>query len=124
MTNEDTGPDGEPVLTPSNRPVMEQAEASKRRQDIIEAAKILVLAIIALIPLVWIDLITAQQMGGILIVVGALFVLLQVIFGRMGLKDAQLVEAQVTPVNNPKDDAGNMLTPGTIGNDEADLPPI
>jgi len=34
------------------------------------------------------------------------------------------VEKVVTPMNNPKDDAGNMLTPGTIGNDEADLPSI
>lgn len=35
-----------------------------------------------------------------------------------------VVQGQVTPSNNPKDSAGNMLTPGTIGNDEADLPPI
>lgn len=118
------GPDDLPLLVLSDRPVMDQAEASKRRQEIIEASKILVLAVVALIPMVWVDLITAQQMGGILIVVGAVFVLLQVIFGRMGLKDAQAVEALVTPSNNPKDDEGNMLTPGTIGSDEADLPPI
>ena len=28
------------------------------------------------------------------------------------------VEKQVTPTNNPKDDAGNPLTPGPIGSDE------
>ena len=28
------------------------------------------------------------------------------------------VEKQVTPTNNPKDDAGNVLTPGPIGSEE------
>jgi len=137
MTSE-LGPDGLPLLSPTDRPVMDQADANKtqaesnkRRQDIIEAARGIVLAGIALLPLLWVDLITAQQMGGLLILVGAVFVALQVILGRRTLKDAQAqheaalaVEAQVTPINNPRDDAGNMLTPGTIGNDEADLPSI
>lgn len=118
------GPDDLPLLSLSDRPVMDQAEANKRRQDIIEASKGIVLAIIAIIPLVWLELISAQQMSGILIVVTAAFVLLQVIFGRKTLKEAEAVEALVTPSNNPKDDDGNMLTPGTIGSDEADLPPI
>ncbi len=123
MTSE-LGPDGLPLLSPTDRPVMDQAEANKRQQDIIEASKGIVLAAIALVPLLWIDLITAQQMGGMLILVGAVFVALQVILGRKTLKQAEAVEAQVTPINNPRDDAGNMLTPGTIGNDEADLPSI
>jgi hypothetical protein len=103
---------------------MDQAEANKRRQDIIEAVKGIVLAVIALIPLFWMDLITAQQMGGLLILIGVIFVALQVVLGRQSLREAEAVEALVTPSNNPKDDEGNMLTPGTIGSDEADLPPI
>ncbi len=35
-----------------------------------------------------------------------------------------VTQGLVTPMYNPKDSAGNMLTPGTIGSDEADLPPI
>lgn len=123
MTNE-LGPDGRPLLSPTDRPVMDQAEANKRRQDIIEATKGIVLAGIALIPLLWTDLITATQMGGLLILVGAIFVALQVVLGRQSLREAEAVEAQVTPIDNPRDDNGNMLTPGTIGSDEADLPPI
>ncbi len=35
------------------------------------------------------------------------------------------IEKQVTPTANPKDDAGNSLTPGPIGSETAgDLPPI
>ncbi len=66
------------------------------------------------------ELITAKQMGGILIVVTAAFVLLQVVFGRRSLAEAQIVEAQVTPTNNPRDDDGNTLSPGIIGSDDAD----
>ncbi len=115
---EDIGPDDQPVLYPSDRPVMDQAESTKRRQDIIDALKGVVLAVIALIPLVWTELITAQQMGGILLLVGAIAVGAQVIYGRKTLKEARVVEAQVTPTNNPKDDDGNILSPGIIGSDD------
>ena len=87
------GPDDLPLLSPTDRPVMEQAEANKRRQDIIEASKGIVLAAIALVPLFWADLITAQQMGGLLILIGVIFVALQVILGRKTLKEAEDVEA-------------------------------
>ena len=147
MTSEvDFGPDGEPVLYPTDRPVMAQADAAaarqvdlavanKRRQDIIEAAKGVTLAAIAFTPLIFMDALTAQQMSGLLILVGAVFVGLQVIFGRMTLADAQadaakaveeakVVESQVTPTANPRDDAGNVLSPGPMGSDDADeLPP-
>ena len=56
---------------------------------------------------------TGEQVGAIMLAVatfGAVFTF--------------VVQGQVTPTNNPKDDAGNMLTPGTIGTDVADLPPI
>jgi len=56
---------------------------------------------------------SAVQLAQVMIVVAAL--------GQMFVF---LIQGQVTPTQNPKDDAGNMLTPGTIGNDEADLPPI
>jgi len=97
---------------------MDQAKANKRRQDIIDAAKAVVVAVIALVPLIFIDLITAQQMGGILLLVGAVFVGLQVIYGRKTLVEAQVVESLVTPTNNPKDDDGNTLSPGVLGSDD------
>ncbi len=147
MTSEvDIGPDGEPVLYSTDRPVMEHADAAsarqvdlavadKRKQDIIEAAKGVTLAVIALVPLIFMDALTAQQMGGLLILVGAVFVGLQVVFGRKTLADAKadaaksveeakVVESQVTPTANPRDDARNVLSPGPMGSDDADeLPP-
>jgi len=57
--------------------------------------------------------VTPEETGAILLVVAAI-----------GGVFTFLVQGKVTPTNNPKDDAGNMLTPGTIGSDEADLPPI
>ena len=57
--------------------------------------------------------VTPEETGAVLIVVAAL-----------GGIFTFLVQGKVTPTNNPKDDAGNMLTPGTIGDDEPDLPPI
>lgn len=147
LAGEDIGPDDEPALYPSARPVMDQAEAAggraldlaatnKRNQDIIESVKGIVVAALGLLPLLWVDLISAQQLGGILLVIGAVFVSLQVILGRKGLvaaqadavksiEEARAVEALVTPVGDPKDDAGNPLTPGVIGSHDKDtLPPI
>lgn len=121
---EDIGPDDQLVLYPSDRPVMDQAKFNKRRQDIIDAAKGIVLAVIALLPLVFIDLITAQQMGGLLLLVAAIFVGLQVIYGRKTLAEARVVEAQVTPTNNPRDDDGNTLSPGIIGSDDPETLPV
>ena len=120
---EDIGPDDELILYSSDRPVMDQAKANKRRQDIIDAAKAIVVAVIALVPLVFIDLITAQQMGGILLLVGAVFVGLQVIYGRKTLEEAEVVESLVTPTNNPKDDSGNALSPGVLGSDDPETLP-
>jgi uncharacterized membrane protein YphA (DoxX/SURF4 family) len=59
--------------------------------------------------LVW----TAEQVGSVMLAVAAL-----------GSVFTFVTQGLVTPTNNPKDDAGNMLTPGTIGSDEEDLPPI
>jgi uncharacterized membrane protein YphA (DoxX/SURF4 family) len=56
---------------------------------------------------------TAEQVGSVMLAVAAL-----------GGVFTFVTRGLVTPTNNPKDDAGNMLTPGTIGTDEADLPPI
>ena len=56
---------------------------------------------------------TAEQLAQIMVLIAVL-----------GTMFTFLIQGQVTPTNNPKDDAGNMLTPGTIGDDEADLPPI
>ncbi len=121
---EDIGPDDQPILYSSDRPVMDLAESNKRRQDIIDAAKAVVVAVIALVPLVFTDLITAQQMGGILLLVGAIFVGLQVIYGRKTLEEAEIVESLVTPTNNPKDDSGNILSPGVLGSDDPETLPV
>ena len=56
---------------------------------------------------------TAEQLAQIMVLIAVL-----------GTMFTFLIQGQVTPTNNPKDDAGNMLTPGTIGSDDADLPPI
>ena len=120
---EDIGPDDQPVLYPSGQPVMDQAKFNKRRQDIIDAIKGIVVAAIALIPLVFIDLITAQQMAGLLLLVTAIAVGAQVIYGRKTLAEARVVEAQVTPTNNPKDDDGNTLSPGVLGSDDPETLP-
>ena len=49
---------------------------------------------------------------------------IMVLLAVLGTMFTFLIQGQVTPTNNPKDSAGNMLTPGTIGNDEEDLNPI
>jgi hypothetical protein len=59
--------------------------------------------------LVW----TAEEVGAVMLAIAAL-----------GGVFTFVTQGLVTPTNNPRDDAGNMLTPGTIGSDEADLPPI
>lgn len=56
---------------------------------------------------------TGAQTGAVMLVLAAL-----------GGMFTFVTQGLVTPTNNPRDDAGNMLTPGTIGSDEADLPPI
>lgn len=57
---------------------------------------------------------TADQVGMVMVVVAA-----------VGQMFVFLIQGQVTPTNNPKDDAGNPLSPGAIGSDDADsLPPI
>jgi hypothetical protein len=56
---------------------------------------------------------TGEQVGAIMLAISA-----------FGAVFTFVVQGQVTPTNNPKDSGGNMLTPGTIGNDENDLPPI
>ena len=60
---------------------------------------------------------TTEQLTAYIIGVNA-------VLGAAGLVFGVQVAKVVTPTNNPKDDAGNMLTPGTIGTDEADLPAI
>ena len=56
---------------------------------------------------------TAEQTGAIMLAVAA--------FGGVF---TFVIQGLVTPTNNPKDDAGNPLTPGSIGSDDADLPSI
>lgn len=57
---------------------------------------------------------TADQVGMVMVVVSAI--------GQMFVF---LIQGQVTPTNNPRDDAGNPLTPGPIGSEAAeDLPEI
>ena len=72
----------------------------------------LVEAVIGLLLVFGLDL-EPEQVGGIILFLAAL-----------GTMFVFIMQGLVTPTNNPKDDAGNMLTPATIGNDEADLPPI
>ena len=80
-----------------------------------------VAAIAGLIPILgsafgWFEW-TVEQLEAYTVAVGGVVSAMALFFGVQ-------VEKQVTPTDNPKDDAGNMLTPGTIGTDEADLPPI
>lgn len=57
---------------------------------------------------------SADQVGMVMVVVAAI--------GQMFVF---LIQGQVTPTANPKDDAGNPLTPGIIGSDDPEsLPPI
>lgn len=70
-------------------------------------------AVIALLVIFGVWEISVEQLAQIMVLIAAI--------GQMFVF---LIQGQVTPTNNPKDDAGNMLTPGTIGSDEADLPPI
>jgi hypothetical protein len=61
---------------------------------------------------------TAEQVAQYGVFLGVVAVALS---QAMGVK----VEAKVTPVANPRDDAGNVLTPGPIGSDDPEeLPPI
>ncbi len=60
---------------------------------------------------------TADQLEAYLVAVGATV-------GAIALFLGVSVEKQVTPTANPRDDAGNMLTPGPIGsNNPGELPP-
>ena len=57
---------------------------------------------------------SAVQLAQVMIVVAAL--------GQMFVF---LIQGQVTPTQNPKDDAGNVLSPGMLGSDDpGTLPPI
>lgn len=53
----------------------------------------------------------------------AYIVAVNAVLGAAGLVLGVQVEKVVTPTSNPRDDAGNVLTPGAIGSDEP-LPPI
>ncbi len=57
---------------------------------------------------------TAEQVAQVMVVLAAI--------GQMFVF---LIQGQVTPTQNPKDDAGNPLTPGPIASENpGDLPPI
>lgn len=99
------------MTTEQPRIVMDQAAANKRRQDIIEAMRFVVIAAIGLIPTFDETLLTSTQMGQIMVLLGAVFVALQVIIGRRSIKDALDVEAQVTPGVSPRTDDGVPLVP-------------
>ncbi len=58
----------------------------------------------------WFDW-TTEQLEAYTVAVGVAISALALFFGVS-------VEKQVTPTNNPKDDAGNPLTPGPIGQTE------
>lgn len=117
---------GEPeVLMPSTRPVMDVAESQKRRQDIISAVSVVLAAIPALVLAFNADLLSAAAVAGITVFLGVLSGAAMVIYGRKDLATAFHVESQVTPTANPRDDAGNVLSPGPMGSDNSDeLPDI
>ncbi len=94
---------------PSQRPVVNAARTLGALAILLGLVPISV----ALFGVEW----TAEQVSGYAAVSGGVVTAVALFLGVN-------VEKQVTPTANPKDDAGNMLTPGTIGNDEADLPPI
>ena len=54
---------------------------------------------------------TADQLEAYTVAVGG-------VVGALALFLGVNVEKQVTPTDNPKDDAGNSLTPGPIGGDQ------
>jgi len=55
----------------------------------------------------------------------AYFIAANAILGSAGLVLGIQVAKVVTPTANPRDDAGNPLTPGPLGSDDPDsLPPI
>lgn len=61
---------------------------------------------------------TADQLNAYTLLVGTLVAAIAVMFGVS-------VPKRVTPMVNPRDDAGRPLTPGTIGSDDPDtLPPM
>ena len=73
----------------------------------------LVEAVIGLLLVFGLDL-EPEQVGGIMLFLAAL-----------GTMFVFIMQGLVTPTNNPKDDAGNPLTPGPMGDDSAEnLPPI
>ena len=106
-TRNDTG--NEDLEQP--RPVVDAAVAQKRRQNIIESVKGVVIAGLGLLALIWTDLLTAETMGGILLFIGAVFVSLQVVLGRQDYRTALSVESLVTPTESPKDSDGVPLVP-------------
>ena len=74
-----------------------------------------VAAVAGLIPILgsafgWFDW-TADQLEAYTVAVGG-------VVGALALFLGVNIEKQVTPTNNPKDDAGNSLTPGPIGSDQ------
>ena len=61
---------------------------------------------------------TTAQLGGYILGANA-------IIGAAGIVAGVRVAKVVTPTANPRDDAGNVLTPGPIAStDPAELPPI
>ena len=96
------------------RPVVDAAAAQKRRQNIIESVKGVVIAGLGLVALVWTDLISAETMGGILLFIGAVFVSLQVVLGRQDYRTALSVESLVTPAESPMDNDGVPLVPQVL----------
>ena len=80
-----------------------------------------VAAVAGLVPILgsafgWFDW-TVEQLEAYTVAVGGVVGALALFFGVN-------VEKVVTPVANPKDDSGNILTPGTIGTSGENLPPI
>ncbi len=73
----------------------------------------LVEAVIGLLLVFGLDL-EPEQVGGIMLFLAAL-----------GTMFVFIMQGLVTPTDNPKDDAGNPLTPGPIGSESSEgLPPI
>ncbi len=88
-------------------------------RPVVSAARTLgaVAAVAGLIPLLgsafgWFEW-TVEQLEAYTVAVGATV-------GAIALFLGVNVEKQVTPTANPKDDAGNVLTPGPIGSTDPD----
>ena len=96
------------------RPVVDAAVTQNRRSQIIESIKGVVIAGLGLTAILWTDLIQPDVMGGLLLLIGTVFVSLQVVLGRQDYRTALSVESLVTPGESPQDKDGVPLVPQVL----------